>query len=87
MRWRPVTASWLSFQGAFQRVRTMGRKIRNLPLRVAFWILGAPPILLLWWTGVLLWYVLWIALLPIAFVVIVPWRIMRRGSRRAKAVP
>jgi hypothetical protein len=45
---------------------------------------GRPLILLAWWTVVAVWYLLWLALMPFAFLVIAPWRLLRRSSRLAK---
>jgi Flp pilus assembly protein TadB len=81
---RLLTASWLSFQGAWQRTRALASRVRAGAPRLLFWALVAPLILLAWWTVVAAWYVLWLALMPFAFIVIVPWRLLRRSSRLAK---
>lgn len=80
------TASWLSYAGALQRVRRLAGAVQNTGLRVVFWVLPGPLLLLLWWTLVTCWYAIWVMLFPIAFLVMVPWRLFRRSQRLAKSV-
>lgn len=58
---KPVAASWLSFQGAFQRVRSWASRINNPLLRAAFWLPGV-VILIAWWAVTAAWYVVWLVL-------------------------
>ena len=64
-----VTSAPMSFSGATKRMR-------NWLNGWLFWVVGV-PVLLLWWTLILAWYVCFGLLL-------VPYRLVRRGSRKRK---
>ncbi|GBC87102.1 hypothetical protein HRbin12_01103 [bacterium HR12] len=81
---RPL-ASWLSYAGAWQRVRHLATKMESTGLRVAFWVSAALVILPAWWMLVTVWYLIWMLLFPVAFLLMVPWRLWRRSQRQAKA--
>jgi hypothetical protein len=76
---RLVSASALSFAGAWQRTRAWGGRIDNRWLRAGYWLLVAPVLVTAWWLFVAAWYV---AVFPVLFVVTIPYRLVRRGSRR-----
>jgi hypothetical protein len=82
---RFATASWLSFAGAWQRVRLWASRISNPITRLVLWPLGI-VILLLWWLLIAFYYVLWLVLCPIVFIVMIPWRLLRRSHRQEKAM-
>lgn len=74
---RVIINAPMSFAGAAQRAWRIGAK-RSGGSRVAVIALVIVPILLLWWSGVLGWYLifgLWL----------VPYRLLRRGARKRKA--
>ena len=64
-----VVAAPMSFSGST-------RRMRNWLSGPLFWLVGL-PMLLIWWTVILCWYVLFGLLL-------VPYRLIRRGSRKRK---
>lgn len=71
---RPVTASPLSFVGAWQRTQRVGDRISAAAARAAYRVVVAPLVIAAWWLLVEAWYVL--------FIVAMPFRLIRRGSRR-----
>jgi fatty acid desaturase len=71
---RPVTAPPLSFVGAWQRTQRIGDRIRATAARAAYRVVVAPLVIAAWWLLVEAWYVL--------FIVAIPFRLIRRGSRR-----
>jgi len=82
---RVVVAAPMSLAGAFGRVRRLyGDITRHLPdqpaveypVKVLVWLLCV-AVLLVWWSIVLAWYVFWGILL-------IPYRLIRRGSRKRK---
>ena len=73
---RPVTAPLLSFVGAWQRTQRVGDRIRATAARAAFRVVVAPLVIAAWWLLVEAWYVL--------FIVAIPFRVIRRGSRRER---
>lgn len=64
-----VVSAPMSFSGSTRRVRNW----LSGPL---FWIVGL-PLLLLWWVVILAWYVVF-------GIFLVPYRLIRRGSRKRK---
>lgn len=74
-----VVASPLSFAGAWQRVRKWGSGFPTWG-RVVYWLF-AWVLLGLWWAVILGYYALYLAL-PVLLLVLLPWRLMRRGDRR-----
>jgi hypothetical protein len=71
---RPLTAPPLSFVGAWQRTQRVGDRIRATAARAAYRVVVAPLVIAAWWLLVEGWYVL--------FIVAIPFRLIRRGSRR-----
>jgi fatty acid desaturase len=64
----------LSFVGAWQRTQRIGDRIRATAARAAYRVVVAPLVIAAWWLLVEAWYVL--------FIVAIPFRLIRRGSRR-----
>jgi hypothetical protein len=80
---RVVVAAPMSLAGAFGRIRRlygdMTRRISGpvwIPVRIILWILLA-AVLVVWWAIVICWYILW-------GIWLVPYRLIRRGSRKRK---
>lgn len=67
---RIVTSAPMSFAGSAKRMRNW---ISNV---WAFWTLGL-ALLLMWWTAIVVWYVLFGLFL-------LPYRLIRRGGRKRK---
>jgi hypothetical protein len=73
---RVIINAPMSFAGAAQRAWRIGEKSGGK--RIGLVPLVIVPLLLVWWTAVLLWYVIFGLLL-------VPYRLLRRGARKRKA--
>ena len=78
---RVVVASPMSFAGAYGR--TMNLFWRDRPTwakaAIAWWAI--PLMLALWWSFIIVWYILAFAVFGIF---VIPWRLLRRGSRNRK---
>ena len=74
---RVIINAPMSFAGAAQRAFRIGGNSKGIA-RAVIVALVVIPVLLIWWTFVLLWYLvfgLWL----------VPYRLLRRGARKRKA--
>jgi hypothetical protein len=74
---RVIINAPMSFAGAAQRSWRIGEHATGTP-RWAVVALIIVPIVLFWWSAVLVWYVTFGLLL-------VPYRLLRRGARKRKA--
>jgi uncharacterized membrane protein (UPF0182 family) len=73
-----VVSAPMSFQGALARSRNWFWHDKPIWFKAVFgWVLIV-TIVPMWWTGIVMWYILFGLLL-------VPYRLIRRGSRRRKA--
>ena len=73
---RTVVAAPMSFAGATGRITNLLWHGRPTAIKVLAVFL-APPVLLAWWTAIVFWYG--------AFgLVLAPYRLLRRGSRKRK---
>lgn len=74
---KPIVSSPLSFSGSARR---LWRPVSRASSPAAKWGIGALVVLalMLVWTFILAWYLLW-------GIFLVPWRLIRRGQRRDKA--
>jgi hypothetical protein len=69
---RVIINAPMSFAGAFQRTMRMTENMGPVKWAVVPWLL------ILWWSAVLVWYLTFGLLL-------VPYRLLRRGARKRKA--
>jgi hypothetical protein len=74
---RVIINAPMSFAGAAQRSWRVGEHVTGTP-RWAIVALIIVPIVLFWWSAVLVWYLTFGLLL-------VPYRLLRRGARKRKA--
>jgi hypothetical protein len=74
---RVIINAPMSFAGAAQRAWRIGGDMTG-PGRIAMVALVIIPILVVWWATIILWYFIFGLLL-------VPYRLLRRGARKRKA--
>lgn len=74
---RVIINAPMSFAGAAQRAWRIGGDMAG-PGRIAMVALVIIPILVVWWATIILWYFIFGLLL-------VPYRLLRRGARKRKA--
>jgi len=73
---RTVVAAPMSFAGATGRITNLLWHGRPTAVKVIA-IVAVPGILMLWWSSIVVWYVIFGLLLA-------PYRLLRRGSRKRK---
>lgn len=73
---KPIVSSPLSFTGSTQRLWRPVHHAANPAAKVALGALVVVALLFVW-TFIVCWYLLWGLL-------VVPWRLLRRGQRRQK---
>lgn len=74
---RVVVSSPMSFSGSKQRTMNLLWHDKSPAVKWTVGLLGVPLILLMWWPAIGLWYIVF-------GLFMLPWRLLRRGSRKRK---